>query len=335
MSTGSSVVRDGVRCRGSVHSLAIVLLVQLCSTVTAQQCAYTPDAKGHVSVPNGVTSIGDFAFQFCTQLVSIDIPVSVTSFGFAAFDGCSQLVSINIPSSVTSIGDSVFDGCTSLVSIDIPTSITSIAGALFEGCTSLATINMPNSITAIGADAFYGCTSLTAVSIPNNVTSIGNYAFYGCSSLHTISIPTSVTSIGDQAFFECACAQGLYIGGAQVLNCTNASIGNYSCIAPSGCASTKPGTNSSTSFAECLKGYTSGHGSCNQLYACAKGGDGYPVCAETNTTGMGVSLAECQSTCLSPNEMYLCTPGGVCIVSISGKGLTKENCLSSCKQAPV
>ena len=96
---------------------------------------------------------------------------------------------------------------------------------------------------------------------------------------------------------------------------------------------TKPGASGGMSFAECLEEFTSAQCSCPRRYVCNKGGD---VCAETNTTGEGVSLAECQSSCLSPTEKYLCEPGGLCVVSLSGKGVTKEQCLSSCgEHAPV
>ena len=63
-----------------------------------------------------VTSIGDSAFEECSNLTSITIPNSVTSIGDYAFSGCSDLTSITIPDSVTSIGDYAFFGCSNLTS---------------------------------------------------------------------------------------------------------------------------------------------------------------------------------------------------------------------------
>ena len=75
------------------------------------------ELTGDLVIPNGVTSIGAWAFAFCTGLTSITIPGSVTSIGQQAFFGCSGLTSVTIGNSVTSIGMQAFDYCSSLTSI--------------------------------------------------------------------------------------------------------------------------------------------------------------------------------------------------------------------------
>ena len=82
---------------------------------------YTGNAT-KITIPstiNGkpVKSIGNYAFDGCTGLTSIEIPDSVTSIGRYAFKGCTGLTSIEIPDSVTTIGDGVFDGCTVLTDV--------------------------------------------------------------------------------------------------------------------------------------------------------------------------------------------------------------------------
>ena len=156
-----------------------------------------------ITIPNSVTSIGDWAFDECASLTSITIPDSVTSIGDSAFEYCKSLTSITIPNSVTSIGDTAFYNCISLTSITIPNSVTSIGHAAFGYCTSLTSITIPNSVTSIGESAFFDCTSLASITIPNSVTRIGNDAFCYCTSLTSITIPNSVTSIGHAAFGYC------------------------------------------------------------------------------------------------------------------------------------
>jgi hypothetical protein len=155
-----------------------------------------------ITIPQGVTSIGESAFDGCSSLTSINIPQGVTSIGNYAFGGCSSLTSINIPQGVTSIGDGAFGGCSSLTSINIPQGVTSIGHGAFDGCSSLTSINIPQGVTSIGYGAFWDCSSLTSINIPQGVTSIGDYTFDGCSSLTSITLPESMTSIGDYSTFD-------------------------------------------------------------------------------------------------------------------------------------
>ena len=76
------------------------------------------DGKGTVTFNDVVTYIGNYAFQYCSGLISIDIPNSVTSIGNYAFYSCSGLTSITIPNGVTNIGNYVFQYCSGLTSVN-------------------------------------------------------------------------------------------------------------------------------------------------------------------------------------------------------------------------
>lgn len=89
------------------------------------------------TIPDSVTSIGDYAFVACKNLTNIKIPEGVTSIGRLAFLGCSSLTSITIPEGVTSIRDNTFTECYNLTSITIPDSVTSIGDYAFDDCKSL------------------------------------------------------------------------------------------------------------------------------------------------------------------------------------------------------
>lgn len=190
----------------------------------------------NMTIPESVTSIGNYAFYGCSGLTSVTIPNSVTSIGSSAFSGCTRLKEISIPNSVTSIGSSAFS-CTGIKEFTIPGFVTEILSNPFTSCTSLKEIkvdshnnyfrakdgvlyskdlktliafpggqsfvNIPNTVTSTGKHAFHGCIYLTSLIIPNSVTIIDDYTFRGCNGLTTLTIPESVTSIGSGAFWNC------------------------------------------------------------------------------------------------------------------------------------
>ena len=159
-------------------------------------------------------------YGYCSGLTSITIPNSVTSIGNYAFNGCKGLTSIIVES-----GNTVYDSrnnCNAIIetatntliagcmNTTIPNSVTSIGVYAFCNCSSLASVTIPSNVTSIGESAFSGCTSLTSITIPNSVTSIGSNAFRNCSSLTSITIPNSVTSIGGYAFGDCSSLTDVY-----------------------------------------------------------------------------------------------------------------------------
>ena len=153
-----------------------------------------------ITIPDGVTSIGNSAFSDCRRLTDITIPDSVTSIGCEAFYNCSSLTNITIPDGVTSIEYGTFYDCSSLTNITIPDSVTSIGCEAFYNCSSLTNITIPDGVTSIESETFYNCQSLSNIDISNSLISIGMDAFAHCKNLKNIKIPDSVTTIELGAF---------------------------------------------------------------------------------------------------------------------------------------
>lgn len=100
-------------------------------------------------IPDGITTIGPYAFERGTQFTSVTIPSSVKSIGNSAFAYCYNLNKIDIPDGVTSIGSYAFLMCTSLTEVNIPSSVTSIDASAFSYCTALASVEIPNGVTTV------------------------------------------------------------------------------------------------------------------------------------------------------------------------------------------
>ena len=123
---------------------------------------------------------------YSAEITNIEIKNGVTSIGNGAFQYCSNLPFLILPESITKIGYSAFMSCTALSSINIPSGITIIESQTFLVCNSLTSISLPNGLTTIEGYAFYG-TGLTSITIPENVTRLGSYAFADCPNLKTVN----------------------------------------------------------------------------------------------------------------------------------------------------
>ncbi len=193
-----------------------------------------------IIIEDGVTTIGNHAFNCCQSLESVTIPTTITDIGDYAFNDCDKLKEVIIPNSLQKIGHRAFYSCGLLTNITIPESVTSIGTSAFAYCPQIARItvdsnnqyysndecgvlfnkdkttlvmftlgnentnySIPDGVKIIAEEAFMGCNSLITLTLPNSVTTIGNRAFNGCTSITNITLPDSITTIGEFAFAYC------------------------------------------------------------------------------------------------------------------------------------
>ena len=195
------------------------------------------------TIPEGVDSIGNYAFSGCSNLTEITIPSSVESIGSYAFYYCTSLKDITLQEGLSTIGTSAFWGCENLEIVIIPEGVQEIGYMSFWFCSNLKIFKIPSTVeTASGI--FYECYNLqeiiveegnehyfsdergtlfsiaetnetkleqypvgregTEYTIPDGVARIDEGAFEGCKSLESVLIPSSVTRIGRKAFSGCS-----------------------------------------------------------------------------------------------------------------------------------
>lgn len=191
--------RDFQGC-GNLTSIIIPENVTEISTDSSWGGAFSwsYNLKSVTFLGNKIEKIGDYAFQGCNALTSINIPQSVTSIGYDAFYNCYSLPTLFIPKSVSFISDYAFDSCSGLTSIVVEQgnkhydSRGNCNALIYTSSNTLmlgsANTVIPSTVTTIYDRAFYNCNGLTSLTIPNSVTSIGGDAFRYCSGLTSIVV---------------------------------------------------------------------------------------------------------------------------------------------------
>jgi|GEM_PF-2422317 len=173
---------------------------------------YRQGTINQVVIEDGVTYIGQHAFDDCSSITSVALGNSVDSIGWGAFFDCTNLSSINFPNSIKNIASYAFFSCKNLTSITIPNSVTNIGNRAFYDCSSLTTINVANDnpdYCSVDGVLFnknrttlilYPSAKSGSYAIPDGVTRIEKSAFFNCTNLTSVTIPNSVKIIEDQAF---------------------------------------------------------------------------------------------------------------------------------------
>ena len=108
------------------------------------------DPIKQVCIESGVTTVGEFAFQGCSNLTTVKMADSVTEIGWRAFGECPQLSELTLSESLTLIGDLAFERCVSLTDVNLPPELEYIGSGAFAGCSSLEHISFPDILRQSG-----------------------------------------------------------------------------------------------------------------------------------------------------------------------------------------
>ena len=157
-----------------------------------------------VTLPDSLTSIGEAAFFKCNELDNISLPSRITHIGKSAFCSCEGISGIIIPGGVAEIGEKAFCGCSELKDVIIEHGVASIGKKAFCNCEKLSEVLIPDTVASIGPSAFFRCAELKKVSLPHGLVHIEKGTFAGCCGLVNFEIPESVTEIGSSAFEGCS-----------------------------------------------------------------------------------------------------------------------------------
>lgn len=156
----------------------------------------------YVSLPLGITSIGNYAFQR-SGIKSLTLPDTVGSVSVYCCGTCTNMETVVIPSSVTSLGNYSWEMNERLTKIVYAPQNTTAGQGVHAANYSLKKIALQEGVTVIPPYGFSQCISLEEVILPSTLTTISTYAFNEDFNLKEITIPAGVTTIGGQAFYKC------------------------------------------------------------------------------------------------------------------------------------
>ena len=158
-----------------------------------------------LTIPSGVTYIGQNAFYGWNGLTSLTIGDNVTTIRNGAFWYCAGITTVTIPNSVTSIGNNAFNGCVGLQQVKT-NSLVAWCGIDFG--------NQYSNPLYYAHDLYLGNTKITSMTIPSSVATIKDYAFYACTGLNALILHSGVTSIGMATFSGCTGLSEMHVGAS-------------------------------------------------------------------------------------------------------------------------
>ena len=177
---------------------------------------YNGYTKKDVRIPDGITVIGESAFQGMNNIESVYIPDGAELISEGAFSGCKNLQAIHIPDSLITIDREAFNGCMRLKNINFPDNLKNIEAGAFIGCTSLEAVTLPKELEILPWRIFEDCTGLKYVFIPKKIKTIEDYAFAECTSLEEVKF--------ESLHYDDGTSEGIFrIGMNAFKNCKNLS----------------------------------------------------------------------------------------------------------------
>lgn len=196
-------IKDGVLTKCILEGATSVTVPDGVTEIGEKAFLYdVPCILEDVYIPDSVKVIGRAAFEYNQNLKKVRLPRGLEKIGRAAFERCQCLKEIDIPENVEDIGEYAFAYCSALEKIVIPGKVKRLKENTFALCTSLKEAVLSEGLASVGPDAFFSCTSLEYVSLPSTLKKLSQ-SFMSCESLKEIVIPGSVKEIGKYSFALC------------------------------------------------------------------------------------------------------------------------------------
>ena len=178
-----------------------------------------------LNLGQALETVGDCAFQNCTNVTKLTFPDATTEIGSRAFAYCSSVTEITVGQGLKSVGDYSFFDCGSFTALVLPDKFTTMGGSAFEGCRKLTNAKLGQSLTSVPERAFKNCIALSEMNLPATVKSIGDQAFYNDSTIAVVTMREGLETIGNEVFWNNSGVRSFVIPGTVQTIGTNSFYG--------------------------------------------------------------------------------------------------------------
>ena len=178
-----------------------------------------------LNLGQALETVGDCAFQNCTNVTKLTFPDATTEIGSRAFAYCSSVTEITVGQGLKSVGDYSFVDCGSFTALVLPDKFTTMGGSAFEGCRKLTNAKLGQSLTSVPERAFKNCIALSEMNLPATVKSIGDQAFYNDSTIAVVTMREGLETIGNEVFWNNSGVRSFVIPGTVQTIGTNSFYG--------------------------------------------------------------------------------------------------------------
>lgn len=169
----------------------------------------------YLSLPEGLTTVGDMAFYDCVNLTAATMPSTVTEIGWLSFCQCRSMTILVLNQGLQKIGRSAFEQCDQLQDLRLPDTLTTLGYHAFYACNALRYVKIPASVTKMDQGAFAYCKALISAEIAAPLEVVPSWTFYGCESLTSIALHQQITGCEQNAFAGCVNLTTVYYAGPE------------------------------------------------------------------------------------------------------------------------
>ena len=229
----AEVVTIGKEAFGGCSNMTELTFAINSKLVTVENSAFSTNKIVEIALPDGVETIGEYAFSYSYKLEKLTIPESVQFIGYGAFSSASVLKDVNWYPTDCTLDGGIFNWCaklnvifhgqteipaymfaySSIAQYTVPDCITSIGNYAFKN-SSITEITFHEGLTNVGREVFSYATSLYQINWNATSLTSGSFDLKSCTNLSKVVFGDSVKAFPSSLFYSCTNLKDVTLPGS-------------------------------------------------------------------------------------------------------------------------